>query len=136
MSYTAHSQCNLKLKIPRNIPIIFHNLEGYDGHIIFKELNNFDNIDIQVIPKTSEKYMSTIINRNIIFLDSLQCCKESLDKLASSLNNEDFKHLRSEFPTEKLKILKRKDSYPYEWADSYEKFNHQELPPKNVYIHQ
>ena len=80
--------------------------------------------------------MSTIINRNIIFLDSLQCCKESLDKLASSLSNEDFKHLRSEFPTEKLEILKRKDSYPYEWVDSYEKFNHQELPPKNVYIHQ
>ena len=33
----AHSQCNLKLKIPRKIPIIFHNL-GYDGHLIFREL--------------------------------------------------------------------------------------------------
>ena len=32
----AHSQCNLKLKIPKKLPIIFHNLEGYDGHIIFK----------------------------------------------------------------------------------------------------
>ena len=37
----AHSKCNLKLKIPRKIPIIFHNLEGYDGHLIFRELNNF-----------------------------------------------------------------------------------------------
>ena len=45
----AHSQCNLKLKIPRKLPIIFHKLEGYDGNIIFKELNNFDNINIQVI---------------------------------------------------------------------------------------
>ena len=77
----AHKQCNSKLKIPRKLPIIFHNLEGYDGHIIFKELNNFDNIDIQVIPKTSEKYMSIIINRNI-FLDSLQFCKASLYSLA------------------------------------------------------
>ena len=101
----AHSQCNLKLKIPRKLPIIFHNLEGYDGHIIFKELNNFNNIDIQVIPKTSERYMSIIINRNIIFLDSLQFCKEKLDKLASNLNNEDFKHLMSEFPPNKLEIL-------------------------------
>ena len=42
----AHCQCNLKLKIPKKLPIIFHNLEGYDGHIIFKELNNFNNIDI------------------------------------------------------------------------------------------
>ena len=42
----AHSQCDLKLKIPKKLPIIFHNLEGYDGHIFSKELNNFDNIDI------------------------------------------------------------------------------------------
>ena len=129
----AHSQCNLKLKIPKKLPIIFHNLEGYDGHIIFKELNNFNNIDIQVIPKTSERYMSIIINRNIIFLDSLQFCKEKLDKLASNLNNEDFKHLMSEFPIDKLEILKRKDAYPYEWVDSYEKFNYQELPPKECF---
>ena len=61
-----------KLKMPKKLPIIFHNFEGYDGHIIFKELNNFDIIDIQVIPKTSEKYMSIIVNRNIIYLDSNQ----------------------------------------------------------------
>ena len=119
----AHSQCNLKLKIPKKLPIIFLNLEGYDGNIIFKELNNFDNIDIQVIPKTSERYMSIIINRNIIFLDSLQFCKDKLDNLASNLKNKDCKHLISEFPEDELKIFKRKDSYSYEWVDSYEKFN-------------
>ena len=80
-----HSQCNLKLKIPKKLPIIFHNLEGYDGHLIFKELNNFDNIEIQVIPKISEKYMSIIVNRNIVFLDSNQFYKGSLDSLASNL---------------------------------------------------
>ena len=37
------------------MPIIFHNLEGYGGHIISKELNNFDNIDIQEVPKLREK---------------------------------------------------------------------------------
>ena len=30
----AHNKC--KLRIPRKLPIIFHNLQGYDGHIIFK----------------------------------------------------------------------------------------------------
>ena len=129
----AHNECNSKLKIPKKLPIIFHNLEGYDGHIIFKELNNFDNIDIQVIPKTVEKYLSIIINRNIIFLDSLQFGTSSLDNLASNLNNEDFKHLMSEFPIDKLEILKRKDAYPYEWVDSYKKFNYQELPPKECF---
>ena len=36
----------------------------------------------------------------------------------------------SEFPPNKLK---RKDSYPYEWVDSYKKFNHQELPAKKCF---
>ena len=28
----AHDNCNKKLRIPRKLPIIFHNLQGYDGH--------------------------------------------------------------------------------------------------------
>ena len=98
----AHNQCNLKLKIPRKLPIIFHNLQGYDGHIILKELNNFDHIDIQVIPKTSEKYMCIIVNRNIVFLDSNQFYKGKLDNHASNLEDKYFKHLMSEFPIDKL----------------------------------
>ena len=86
----AHNQCNLKLKIPRKLPIIFHNLEGYDGHKIFKELNNFDDIDIQVIPRTSEKYMSIIVNRNIVFLDSNQFYKGKLDNHTSNLEDKDL----------------------------------------------
>ena len=98
----AHNQCNLNLKIPKKLPIIFHNLQNYDGHIIFKELNNFNNIDIQAIPKTSEKYMSIIVNRNITFLDSDQFYKGSLDSHASYLEDSDFQHLLSEFSTNKL----------------------------------
>ena len=129
----AHKKCNLKLKIPRKLPVIFHNLEGYDEHIIFKELNNFDDIDIQVIPRTSEEYMSIIVNRNIIFLDSNQFYKDKLDNHASNLEDSDFKHLISEFPIDKLELLKGKDAYPYEWVDSYEKLNYQELPPKECF---
>ena len=129
----AHNECSSKLKIPKKLPIIFHNLEGYDGHIIFKELNNFDNIDIQAIPKSSEKYMSIIINKNIAFLDSLQFYKASLDTLAGNLQDSDFKHLMSKFLEDKLKILRKKDAYPYEWVDSYEKFNYKELPPEEAF---
>ena len=107
---SAHKECNSKLRIPRKLPIIFHNLEGYDGHIIFKELNNFKDIDMRVIPKLSEKYMSIIINRSIIFLDSLQFYKASLDNLAGNLQDCDFKHLLSEFPSDKLDIFRKKDS--------------------------
>ena len=129
----ANRECNSKLRIPRKLPIVFHNLEGYNGHINFKELNNFDNIDIQVIPKSSENYMSIIINRNIIVLDSLQFYKAFLDSLAGNLQNGDFKYLMSEFPSDKLEILRIKDVYPHEWVDSYEKFKCEELPPKEAF---
>ena len=102
------------MRISRKLPIIFHNLEGYDGHLIFRELNNFKDIDVPVIPKLNERYMSIIVNRNIIFLDSLQFLKASLDSLAGNLQDTDFKHLLSEFPEDKLDLLRKKDAYPYE----------------------
>ena len=58
--------------------------------------------------------MSNIVNRHITFIDSLQFYNGSLDTLASNLNDEDFKHLTSEFCIDKLEILKRKDACPYE----------------------
>ena len=77
--------------------------------------------------------MSIIIDRNILFLDPLQFLSASLDDLAKNLENKKSKYLISEFPSDKLEILKRKDSYLYEWVDSYEKFNYQELPPKEAF---
>ena len=123
----------MKLRIYRKLPIIFHNLEGYDGHLIFRELNNFKDIDIQVIPKSDERYMSIIVNNSIVFLDSLQFLKGSLDSLAGNLKDDDFKHLLSEFSDDKLDLLRRKDAYPCEWVDSYRKFLYPRLPPKESF---
>ena len=39
----------------------------------------------------------------------------------------------SKFLLDKLEILKRKDTYPYEWLDSYEKFNYPKLPLKECF---
>ena len=95
-------------------------------------MNNFKDIDIQVIPKTNERYMSIIVNRNIIFLDSLQFCKASLDSLAGNLEDSDFKHLLSEFPSNKLEILKRKDAYSILTKNLFIQDYHQ----KKAFIHQ
>ena len=81
----AQNRCNLILGLPKKLPIIFHNLQGYDDHIIFKELNNFD-VDIDVIPKGIDKYMSIIVNRHITFIDSLQFYNGSLDTKMKILN--------------------------------------------------
>ena len=128
----VNNQCNLKLKIPKKLSITFHNLEGYDGHLIFKELNNFD-VTIYVIPNTIEKYMRIIVNRNITLIDSNEFHKCALDILASNLENSEFKHLISKFLIDKLEILKRREAYPYEWVDSHEKFHYLNLPPKECF---
>ena len=73
--------------------------------------------------------------RHITFIDSLQFYKVSQVTLASNLNNEDFKHLTSEFGIDKLEMLKRKDTYLYEWVDSYGKFNTYLCLRKNTFIH-
>ena len=75
-------------------------------------------------------YMGIIVNRHITFIDSLQFYNSTLDTLTSNLDDEDFKYLVSEFGIDKLEILKRKDAYPYEWVDSYEKLKLPSLPEK------
>ena len=32
--------CNLKYKIPKFFPVVFHNLSGYDSHLFIKTLEN------------------------------------------------------------------------------------------------
>ena len=32
----AHEGCNLKYKIPKFLPVVFHNLSGYDSHYLLK----------------------------------------------------------------------------------------------------
>ena len=77
--------------MPRKLPITFHNLQGYDGYNIFKELNDFD-ADVAVVRKGIDKYMSIIDNACITFIDSYQFYNSSLDTLASNLEDNDFKH--------------------------------------------
>ena len=60
----AHWSCNINLKVSKKLPVIFHNLRGYDSHLIFKELSKF-RCNIDVIPNGLEKYMSFTLNKNI-----------------------------------------------------------------------
>ena len=91
----AHFSCNANFKISKKVPVlflVFHNLKGYDGHLIMKELSNFD-LKIDFIPCGLEKYMAFIVNRWLVFVDSMQFMNSSLDKLVRNLSSEDFKCL-------------------------------------------
>ena len=85
----AYWNCNISFKMTKKVPVIFHNLEGYDSHLIFEELSKFS-VKISVIPNGLEKYMAFTINRNLFFIDSIQFMKSSID---SFVKNEDFKYI-------------------------------------------
>ena len=62
----AHNNCNLKYRIPDHIPIVFHNLSGYDAHLFIKELGRrFNKNDIGVIAENKEKYISFNVKINV-----------------------------------------------------------------------
>ena len=50
----AHKICNVNFQLTKKVPVIFHNLRGYDNHLIFNELDKFD-VQIKVIPNGLEK---------------------------------------------------------------------------------
>ena len=100
----AHNNCNLKYKILDHIPIVFHNLSGYDAHLFIKELGRkFNKNDIGAIAENKEKYISFNVKINVklawvrndgkelhkniklSFIDSFRFMASSLDKLASNL---------------------------------------------------
>ena len=69
----AHNVCNLRLRInPKTtiIPVVFHNLRGYDAHHIMQEIGNITS-KIKCIPNNMEKYISFSLG-NLRFIDSFQ----------------------------------------------------------------
>ncbi|XP_067940274.1 uncharacterized protein [Watersipora subatra] len=123
----AHNSCNLKHRQTKKINVIFHNLKGYDSHLIVKAYEGYKGID--VIANTDEKYMSMRIDR-FKFIDSMQHLNSSLAKLVKGL--DDLLHLKQEFP-EHYGLLARKGVYPYEYMDSHERFKERRLPDKKYF---
>ena len=97
--------------------------------MIFDELKNFD-VKIDVIPNRLEKYMAFFLNKNLVFIDSVQFMNSSLEKLVKNLLDNDFKYLTEEFGYKNLELLKQKDAYPLEYMDSFKRFSEEKLPDK------
>ena len=115
------------------ILVIFHNLRGYDSHLIIKEISKFD-VKVSFIPNGLEKYMAFAINRNLVFVDSKQFMNSSLDSLVKNLSDNHFKYLSEKFSGELLRLVKQKGMYPYEYMGSFKKLSEGKLPDRSKFF--
>ena len=95
----AHNVCNLRYKVPKEIPVVFHNGSTYDYHFIIKELVIEFEGNSDCLGENTEKYITfsvplkkKIQNKNIEitykikFIDSFRFWPSSLSKLVDNLS--------------------------------------------------
>ncbi|XP_044760245.1 uncharacterized protein LOC123317702 [Coccinella septempunctata] len=131
----AHEGCNINYKDSHMIPVVFHNLSGYDANFLIQDIATRMEGKIDLLPITKEKYISFTkhyddYHINFRFIDSFRFMACSLDKLASYL--EEFPNLKSQFPEESeehISLLTNKGVMPYDYIDSYDRFDETSLPP-------
>lgn len=135
----AHSYCNLIYKQCSFIPVVFHNLSGYDSHLFIEELTKHKG-NIKIIPKTKEKYLSISkeieCKKGVIqikFIDSFQFLSTSLDLLSKSLSDSNFQHLSKYFKDKQFDLIRKKGIYPYDYMNNWSKFEETQLPIKHYF---
>ena len=147
----AHNSCNLKYRKPESVPVLFHNLTGYDSHLFIKKLGSSNEKEnIKCIPNNEEKYITftkTIITGqytnkkgeeknktfDIVFKDSFKFMRSSIEALVNNLPKNGFKNISKYYTPEQLELIKQKGFYPYEFMDTEEKFNDTKLPPQEAF---
>lgn len=133
----ACNNCNLKCKQATFVPVLFHNLKYFDAHIVCQNLNHFKNHKLQCIAQNTEHYVSFSLG-GLRFIDSFQFLPSSLETLVDNLAQDGlqaFPHLQNETESrEEAQLLLRKGVYPYEYMDSFEKFDESELPPQEQFF--
>ena len=132
----AHRNCNLMYRIPSYIPVVFHNLSGYDAHLFIRELGRYSRDTMKVIAKNKEDYISLSVEvavdkyvdklgnekEKLIefrFIDSFKLMASSLDSLTRNLVGGGHKMFGFENCSEQqYELLTRKRVYPYEHMTS------------------
>ena len=131
------------------LPVIFHNLQGYDAHLFIKQLARLPG-NLNCTPSTEEKYISfsksikvdeymsyktgqmVPINFEIRFIDSFKFLQTSLANLVGNLQPDDFHNTKQVFK-KNVNLLTRKGVYPYDYVSSLEKLTETQLPPKEEF---
>ena len=95
----AHNIFNLRYKVPKEIPVVFHSGSTYDYHFIIKELVKEFEGNFDCLGENTEKYITFSvplkrkidnkvleINYKIKFIDNFRFMSSSLSKLADNLS--------------------------------------------------
>ena len=145
----AHNSCNLQCRKPLILPVILHNLQGYDAHLFIKQLSGLKG-ELNCIPSTEEKYISfskkikvdeyrskrtgemVSLNFEIRFIDSFKFLQTSLANLVGNLQPDDFQNTKEIFK-DNIELLTRKGVYPYDYVSSLEKLSETQLPTKEKF---
>jgi len=140
----AHSDCNIQCRVPNYLPVFFHNLSKYDGHII--SLVTGADGDVTVLPNTEETYIT--IKQEITgkdgfkkgcfflkFIDTYRFLSTSLRHLVEILPESELKHTKIQYPDQdQFKFAKSKNYFPYEYLDSIDKLKDKELPGHQLFF--
>ena len=109
----AHHNCNLQYRIlPQmwKLPVLFHNLQGYDSHLIVKALKK-DHGRVRAIPTNLQRFL-TIGQLN--FIDSFQFMSKPISELTGNLATSELHHTPAAFPNEhQFELVQQKGIYPY-----------------------
>ena len=145
----AYSLCNLRYKIPSYIPVMFHNLSGYDAHLFIRELGGHAT-DMEVIAKNKDYISFSIkvpvdsyIDKNgeekdklirLRFINSFKFMSCSLNSLTKNLVRGGKKLFGLEDYSElQYSLLTRKGVYPYQYIFSWDRFEETQLPPISAF---
>ena len=151
----AHSVCNLNFcNRYFKIPVFFHNMKNYDGHLIIQNAEKLSNKKkIDVIAQNSEKFINIGFD-SLSVKDSFSFITASLEKLVSMTkydnadekdrskwvlrenwqNNFRYSSKNDIIKTEKcLDLLTEKGVYPYDYMNAFDKLNDEQLPSKEQF---
>lgn len=121
-----HQSCNLKHRLRKLMPIVFHNLKQYDAHLIMHGLGKIENHQLNVIANNIEKYISSSVSKyyrkvrlSLQFINTYIFLSAFLQNLVNNLEKKDFTILKENMPNASNDLLLHKGVYPYEYI-----FNH------------
>ena len=141
----THNNCNFN-RIEKSLcKVFFHAFQAYDSHIIVQNLDHPGVKSVDIIPRSSEKFMSVGINRCWTLTDSWNFLSSPLDTLVSTLDKKTHKFpilrqtklvqdKKGEIDEKKVNLLLSKGCYPYEYAKCYDDLlNCKKFPPHKAF---